>query len=263
MIYRKDNYYDKLKNFTKNNFEVVTDFDRTITGSNSLTTWGILNDTDILHKEYTFERNSLYNYYRPIELDIEIDEAVKMGAMEDWYNKHLDLLKKYSLSRDNIIDLFSNKEVMEFRNGFVDFYNYLDSLNVRFNIISSGIGDFVLKFLEINNCSFVNLTVTSNFLNFDRHGHVIGFRDSLIHNLNKHNFSLEKTNKDYVLLLGDQLSDVMMVEGFDRDKILAVAYVPEDNMNELESFKDVFDIVFTNDEGFDILLKDLKSVLDE
>ena len=30
MIYRKDNYYDKLKNFTKNNFEVVTDFDRTI-----------------------------------------------------------------------------------------------------------------------------------------------------------------------------------------------------------------------------------------
>ena len=55
----------------------------------------------------------------------------------------------------------------------------------------------------------------------------------------------------------------MMVAGFDRDKILAVAYVPEDNMNELESFKDVFDIVFTNDEGFDILLEDLKSVIDK
>lgn len=263
MIYRKDDYYTKLNNFKKNNFEVVTDFDRTITGSNGLTTWGILNESDILPKEYAFERNSLYNYYRPIELDVDIDEAVKIGAMEDWYNKHLDLLKKYSLSRDNIIDLFSNKEIMEFRKGFVEFYNYLDSLNIRFNIISSGIGDFVLKFLEINNCSFVNLTVTSNFLNFDRNGYVIGFRDSLIHNLNKHNFSLEKTNKDYVLLIGDQVSDVMMVDGFERDHVLSVAYVPEDNMKELEVFRDVFDIVLTGNEGFDVLLKDLKSVIEK
>ena len=30
----------------------------------------------------------------------------------------------------------------------------------------------------------------------------------------------------------------------------------------MESFKDVFDVVLTNDEGFDEILKDLKSVLD-
>ena len=96
MIFRKDNYYDKLKNFTKDNFEVVMDFDRTITTDDSLATWATVNGRGILPKEYDFERNALYSYYRPIELDSEVDEVVKMVAMEDWLNKHLDSYLKFS-----------------------------------------------------------------------------------------------------------------------------------------------------------------------
>ena len=55
----------------------------------------------------------------------------------------------------------------------------------------------------------------------------------------------------------------MMVSGFDRDHVLAIAFVPDDNMNELESFKDVFDMVLTDEESFELLLKDLQSVLDK
>jgi len=263
MIWRKDNYYDKLNKLTLNNFEIISDFDRTITGSNSITTWGILNNNNILPDEYDFERNALYHYYRPIELDYDLDESVKMGAMEDWYNKHLELLKKYELSKDNIIDIFSNTEVMKLRKGFLEFFNYIDSKNIKFNILSSGIGDFVLKFLEINNCSFVNIDIRSNFLRFDKNDIVIGFKDQLIHSLNKHNFAYKKTNKDYALLIGDQVSDIMMCKDYRSDDILTIAFVPDDNMSELETFKDVFDIVLTSDEGFDVLLNDIKSVIDK
>lgn len=262
MVIIKDSYKEKLNNLTKDNFNIVTDFDRTITSSDSIATWGILNNKGVLPKEYDFERNSLYSYYRPIELDSNLDDAVKMGAMEDWLNKHLDLFKKYELSKDNIIDVFSMDEMMTFRNGFLDFFKYVDDLNIPFNILSAGIGDFLLKFLEINNCSFVNIDVRSNFLRFDRNDVVIGFKGPIINSLNKQMFAYEKDGKDYVLLLGDQVSDIMMVKGYPRENIIAVAFVPDDNMEEIESFKDVFDVVLTNDEGFSGLLQDLKSVLE-
>lgn len=261
MIYKKDSYYDKIKKLNLNNFEIVTDFDRTITSRDSLATWGILNERGILPKEYDFERNSLYNYYRPIELDTELDDAVKMGAMDDWLNKHLDLFKKYRLSKDNIIDAFSNDDVMILRDGFLDFFKYVDGRNIPFNILSAGIGDFLLKFLEINNCSFVNIDVRSNFLKFDRNDIVIGIKGTIINSLNKHQFAYKKKDKDYVLLIGDQLSDIMMCEGYSRNNMITIAFVPDDNMSELESFKDVFDLVLTSEEGFDVILKDLKSVL--
>lgn len=263
MVYKKENYEEKLSKFTLNNFEVVSDFDRTVTSSTSTTTWGILNHRGILPSEYDFERNALYSYYRPIELDTELDDAVKMGAMEDWINKHLELFAKYELNKDHIIEAFSFDDIMTFRKGFIDFFKYLDKNNIRFNILSSGIGDFLLKFLEINDCSFVNIDVRSNFLKFDRNDVVIGFKGQVINSLNKTQFAYEKTNKDYVLLIGDQVSDIMMVSGFDRDNVLAVAFVPDDNMSELESFKDVFDMVLTDEESFELLLKDLQRVLDK
>ena len=49
-------YYDKLNKFTKDNFEVVMDFDRTITTDTSLPTWATVNGRGILPKEYDFER---------------------------------------------------------------------------------------------------------------------------------------------------------------------------------------------------------------
>lgn len=263
MIYKKDSFDKKLKNLTFNNFEIVTDFDRTITRSDSPATWGVLNHRGILPSEYDIERNALYSYYRPIELDSDLDDAVKLGAMADWFDKHLDLFKKYQLSKEHIIEVFSCDNIMIFRKGFLDFFKYLDDYNVSFNILSAGIGDFLLKFLEINNCSFVNIDVKSNFLKFDSNDIVIGFKGPIINSLNKHQFAYEKTNKDYVILIGDQVSDIMMVKGYDREHVIAIAFVPDDNMNEIESFKDVFDLVLTNEEGYDSLLSSLREVLDK
>lgn len=263
MIFRKDTYYDKLNKFTKNNFEVVMDFDRTITTDDSLPTWATVNGRGILPKEYDFERNALYSYYRPIELDNEVDEVVKMVAMEDWLNKHLDLFKKYQLNKEHILDLYSDKGIMTFRKDFLDLFKYLDNNNIKLDILSAGIGDFFLKFLEMNGCSFVNLDVKSNFLNFDRNGNVIGFKGPLIHALNKHDFAFKKDNKDYVLLIGDQVSDIMMVDGYNKDNILSVAFVSDSNMSEIESYKDVYDMVLSSDQGFGHILNDLKSVIDK
>jgi len=251
-----------MKLLNKSNFDIVSDFDRTITSSDSLTSWGIIGGRGVLPKEYDFERNSLYNYYRPIELDNRIDDAIKMVAMNDWFSKHFDLFIKYKLNKTQIVDILSDRKIMSFRNGFLEFFNYLDINNIKIKILSAGIGDFVLRFFEMNRCSFVNLNIRSNFFKFDRNGVVIGIDGPAIHTLNKHLYAFKKEDKDFVVLLGDQISDIMMIDGYSRENVIAVAFVSKENIDEIDSFKDIFDMVLTDDIGFDVLLDDLKNVIE-
>ena len=114
---------------------------------------------------------------------------------------------------------------MTFRKDFLEFFKYLDNNNIKLDILSAGVGDFFLSFLEANGCSFVNIDVKSNFFKFDRFGTVIGFKNSLIHAFNKNQFAFEKKDKECVLLIGDQIFDIMMVTGYKRENILAIAFV--------------------------------------
>lgn len=261
MIYRKDNYYDKIKNLTIDNFMVVSDFDRTITTSTSHTTWGVLSNAGILPDQYDFERNSLYNYYRPIELNDTLDDSVKMVAMADWHQKHVDLLKKYRFNQRHIDQIFSIPDVMSFRPGAKEFFEYLDKKKIEVNILSAGVGDFIITFLENNNCLYDNLKIRSNYLNFDRHGVIIGLKGDILHSLNKSSYAIKKNDKKYVVLIGDQLSDVMMVSGYYVDNVIKIAFLPHDNVNQLEGFRDVFDMVLTDDESFSVIVNDLKQVI--
>lgn len=261
MIYRKNNYYEKLGKLTKTNFEIVSDFDRTITSSSSKTTWGIFSDKNILPKEYVFERNSLYNYYRPIELASEIDETVKLVAMEDWFSKHFELFRKYKLNKRQIADVFSDECIMILRKDFINFFNYLTENKIKLKILSAGIGDFVVEFLRKNNIDSSILDIRSNFFKFNKDEEVIGTVGPIINSYNKNKFAFEQSDNDYVILVGDQLSDIMMCRGYKRENIIAISFVTYDNNDELDSFKDLFDVVLTDEEGFGVILDDLKKVI--
>ncbi len=51
------------------NIYVVADFDKTITSGNSATSWSILASSNLVPSSYIKERDELYKYYRPIEVD--------------------------------------------------------------------------------------------------------------------------------------------------------------------------------------------------
>lgn len=64
---------DKLPIKDLNNYYVVTDFDRTITNGFSKTSWSILAESNMVPEVYVNERQELYDKYRPIELDNNMD----------------------------------------------------------------------------------------------------------------------------------------------------------------------------------------------
>ena len=261
MVYRNEKYREKLSNLKKGSFSFIIDFDRTITTSNSPTTWGVIKKCHLFTKQYDIEQEALYNYYRKIEIDETIEKELKMVALDDWQRKHVELFKKYHLNTQHINDIFSRNDTMMFRKDAPDFFNFSHNEKINIKILSAGIRDFIVSFLKNNNCLFENIDIISNSLDFDDKGLLIGLKGTAIHSLNKNEFSNIDCNDDYIILIGDQLSDIMMAKDFNRNKTIAIAFVAWDNISEIAKFKEIYDMVLTDEEGFGEIIDDLKSVL--
>ena len=59
----------------------VADFDKTITKSDSQSSWSVIAHSKKLPKSYSIERKNLFEYYRPIELDETFDKNEKSILM--------------------------------------------------------------------------------------------------------------------------------------------------------------------------------------
>ena len=150
---------DITKRLPINNFEeyyVVTDFDRTITKGNSKTSWSILANSDLVPKEYIEERQALYDIYRPIEIDENLDLETKSAKVKEWFQKHIELFVKYETSEEVFKKAATDLRVMEFRDGAKEFICYLHRNNIPLIIISAGIGNFIESFLKHNDCYLDN-----------------------------------------------------------------------------------------------------------
>ncbi len=77
------------------NLYFVLDFDRTITTSDSETSWSMISLYKDIPSEYLKETKILSNYYRQIELSEDIDNLYKYKMMEEWFVKHFKILIKY------------------------------------------------------------------------------------------------------------------------------------------------------------------------
>ena len=74
---------DNLPIHNLDNLYVVADFDRTITNGSSKTSWSILANSDLVPKTYVVERQTLYDYYRPIEVSDTVDYSYKLQMMKE------------------------------------------------------------------------------------------------------------------------------------------------------------------------------------
>lgn len=229
-------------------FYVVADFDRTITSGSSKTSWSILADSDLVSKSYVEERQNLYNRYRPIEIDENIDFNLRSLLIKEWFQKHIDLFIKYQLSEDIFNIAATNLRVMEFRQGAKEFLEFLYKHNIPLIIISAGIGNFIEAFLRHNNCYFNNIYISSNKILF-KNGIAVGVGENIIHSLNKNEVSLpdnvkdKLSNRNQVILLGDQIGDLKMVNENAHDTVLSIGFVADDCQSQVDTLKAYFDIV--------------------
>lgn len=265
MIYIKDGTEERIENWKDGDIYVLADFDRTLTIGSSKTSWSILAESDMVPKEYVVERQEFYDYYRPYEIDETLDYKTKCDFMKEWWIKHINLFVKYQISEEVVNKAARDLRVMTFRSGAEDFLRSMHERNIPVIIISAGIGNFIEQFLIKNNVYFDNIYIVSNMLQFEN-GIAVGVRDNIVHSFNKNEVALPEEvktrigDRSNIILLGDVTSDVLMASEENRTDALKIGFLEEKVEENMQSYKDAYDVVCTDNTGFDDISKKLKLI---
>ncbi|MBU2540060.1 hypothetical protein KJ786_02780 [Patescibacteria group bacterium] len=254
---------------------VLADFDRTLTsafvgGKSVSSIISILYDGNYMTPDYTKKAKELHDKYYQIEIDPKVSFEEKKKAMQEWWTTHFDLLIKSGLNKKDIEKIVESGKV-KFRDGFSGFIDFLKNHNIPLLIISSsGVGgDAISMLLEKQGKLYENIYIISNSYEWDKNGKAIAVKQPIIHGMNKDEtiindspfFSKIKDRKN-VLLLGDSLSDIGMVKGFDYENLIKVGFLNERVEESLEAYKHTYDVVILNDSSMDYINKLLAEIID-
>lgn len=257
----------RIKESGTDRLHVLADFDRTLTKEfyNGIKCSSIISylrkiDGKYLTKDYANKARRLFEKYHPIEIDPKVSMIEKSKKMQEWWEKHFELLIKCGLDKKTIIE--STKDMIEenalgFRKGVNEFLFFLDSKKIPLVIISSSVGNMIKEFFNQQGLISKNITIISNEIDFDKNGKAKGI-ERIVHVFNKNEMELNKhkihetiKNKKNVILLGDSIGDLKMVEGFEYDNLIRIGFL-NDNIDEnIEAYKKGFDIIITNDGDFE------------
>lgn len=263
MVIINDESIDKLKEIKKDNFYVVADFARTISTGTSNPTFSLFARSGIYGDAYTKERDALYKHYRPLEIDPKITDAEKSAIMEEWWYNSYGLMLKYGVRESDVKRIIERVELVDLRDGAIDFIRLLNKLGIPLIINSAGIGNFIIELLKKHGVYEDNIYVFSNILEF-RNDVVIDTIKDMVHSMNKYNIVLPEAykakiaDKKYAIIIGDQISDLWMADNLDKKDMISFGFL-EANVEEMEdAFKRQFDVVLKDNESFDPIGKILK-----
>jgi 5'-nucleotidase len=125
----------------------------------------------------------------------------------------------------------------------------------------------LIEYLKQNRLMTKNVYVVSNRYKFDSKGRAIKIQEPIIHTFNKTEITLEnypvfdvvKSRKN-VLLLGDSLGDVGMIEGFDYDNLIKIGFLNDSEEGSPDEFQANYDVVITGDQNFGFVNKLIKEM---
>lgn len=250
---------EKIKEDGAEKIHILSDFDKTLTqcfvdGHKSSSIIAQVRNMGYLGEDYVKKAHELFDHYNPIEIDPEIDNETKNKLMHEWWMKHFDLLIEKGIDK-KIIKEIVKKGSIKFRKGALEFIKELNKKNIPLVILSSaGIGNAIPMYLEKEGVLDKNIHIITNIFEFDENGKATEIKKPIVHVMNKSEITVKKLpiyqellRRKNVLLLGDSLGDIEMIEGFDYDKIIKVGFLNENIEKSLKKYKDNFDIVITND----------------
>lgn len=259
----KENANDKIKNIDDNNFYAVVDFDQTLTTKDSNTTLSLFAKSGFYGQSYLDERTANYNYYRPLELDPTISEQEKFDLVKNWQQASYNLMLKYQVRESDIKKIINTTGMLTLRSGAIDFIKEMNSRHIPLIINSAGCGNFIIELLKKYNCYNDNIYVFSNILEF-KDDIIIDSIAKIVHGMNKNDIKLSKDfknsiqNRRYLIVIGDQLSDLKMSQNLPKKEVLSFGFL-ESNVTELEEqFNKKFDVVLKDNDDFNNINKILK-----
>ena len=246
------------------NFHVIADFDRTLTkaflkGQKKVGSMiSQLRDGRYLTEDYASRAHALFDEYHPIEISADVPLEEKKEKMQEWWAKHFELLIECGLNKDTIKTAVENmikEDTLVFREGVGKFLDFLKDNDIPLVIMSSSIGDMIVEFLKQKELYYDNVYVIANLLDFDDEGNATGIK-KIVHVFNKSETEVkvhEVQDRKNVLLLGDSLGDLGMIEGFDTDNLIAIGFLNESPKENLEKFKELYDVVLLGDPDFNFV----------
>lgn len=258
----------KIKEQGKESMHVLSDFDRTLThssvnGARTPSLISHLRNGNYLTEDYAEKAKALFNKYHPIEMSASFGEAEKAERMKEWWSLHYKLLANSGLNQETIKKATSDiiKEgSIRLREGTGKFLNNLDKNNIPMVIISSaGIGNMIQDFLKEQDLLLSNIHIIGNMLEFNKEGKFTGIKDNrIIHVMNKREVELdglpiypELQKRKNVILLGDSLDDLQMIENLDYENLISIIFL--ENTETLELVRQKFDVIITDDGDFNYI----------
>ncbi len=265
------NKFEKAKESIKKggfeNLSVFADFDRTLTygtakGKKTPSMIATLRaNNNYLGEDYSRKAALLAEKYRPIEFDFNIKEKEKRKAMEEWWREHINLLIEKKLNKKHFKKIVDERAV-NFRDGTKEVFDLLKKNSVPMIIISaSGLGeDPILMMIEKELGNFSNTHIVSNSFYYDKEGNVTGYKDLLVHTMNKDEVLIkEKTfyekikNRKNLILLGDSFDDVKMANNIDYKNIIKVCFLNQYTMEKIDDYKKLYDVLILNDSSMNFV----------
>ncbi|KAI5948044.1 cytosolic 5'-nucleotidase 3A isoform X1 [Manis javanica] len=253
--------------------QIITDFDMTLSrfsheGKRCPTSHYVIDNSKLVTDECRKKLWQLKEKYYAIEIDpvLTIDE--KYPYMVEWYTKSHGLLIEQALPKAKLKEIVAESDVM-LKEGYENFFDKLQQYSIPVFIFSAGIGDILEEVIRQAGVYHPNITVVSNFMDFDDNGILKGFKGELIHVYNKHDGALKNTDyfsqlKDNsnIILLGDSQGDIRMADGVANvEYILKIGYL-NDRVDELlAKYMDSYDIVLVKDESLDVANSILQKIL--
>jgi 5'-nucleotidase len=214
---------------------ILADFDRTLTqaypnGKDSGSLISVLYNEGYLSQEYQQTAQAYHQQYSAIEKDETLPFEERKSAMMEWRTKHKQLLIKEGLTKQHIYQAMQS-ENLQFRTGYQTFFSLLHQYHIPLVILSAGgLGTLSIeRYLENHQCKYDNISLVGNDFIWDKTGKAIGFKEPIIHSLNKSETVLKELpvyakiqERKNVILLGDNPNDVQMIEGFAYKNLLKV-----------------------------------------
>lgn len=233
---------------------VITDFDRTITYHDSSTTWSLFSSSKLINPKFKLESDSLYKFYRNIELSSSIPHEKKSIHMYNWALRQMSLFKKYNINEHIFYKIIDQANDFCLRSDFISFSKRLEQLGIRIYIVSGGISNVIKYILIKNGISLNNITIISNEIIFCENN--IGIGDNIIHSFNKGDISLPIRREECGLLFGDMISDKDIGKNYNT---IDIVFTDEEHSKQNNKY---FDISLTGDSSFSnvgkILIKNYK-----
>ena len=255
---------------------IIADFDGTLTKTNinkdgkdpSIISLLRSEKYNYLGDDYSNKAKILFEEYHPIEIDSSLDLSFRKNKMSEWWKKHLELLIESKLKFEHI-EKVALCGAIQLKDGCRDLFIFSKENNIPIVIMSAnGIGDTMSIYLNHNDCLFDNVYFITNHFEFDNNGFAINYSLPIIHSLNKD----ETTDKDFnniyenvrekrnVILIGDGMGDTKMAEGFDYNNLLKIGFLHEKQEENLEYYKNNYDVVLLEDNSIEFVNDFLKEI---